>query len=172
MYVLWSQTNETVDFSQNSETRPKTSIMRENFSSYHKNASNLSTSGMIMVQLLRADKLEIPEKLILKLLSISPSTIIDIFRNVKEVTIKLNKIKVPATDTTYWCRIQKLDDFVKTKHHIVQVNQTDHKIYCLLLQSSEVLSLHHDNVQFIASVLLLFWEYFVDSTVSDDLRII
>lgn len=37
------------------------------------------------------------------------------------MTITLNKIKVPATDTTYWCRIQKLDDFVKRKHHIVQV---------------------------------------------------
>lgn len=124
MYVLWSQTNETVDFSQNSEVTPETSIMRENFSSMHRNSSNLNTSGMVMVQLLRADKLEIPEKL-----KIYPKTVIfsvlktDFYfcRNVKEVTISLNKIKVPAADTTYWCRIQKLDDFVKTKHHIVQV---------------------------------------------------
>lgn len=64
MYILWSQTNETLDFSQNSEITPKTSIMKENFSSYHKNTSNSNTSGMVMVQLLRADKLEIPEKLI------------------------------------------------------------------------------------------------------------
>lgn len=70
MYVLWSQTNETVDFSQNSESTPKSSIMRETFSSYHKNSSTLNTSGMVMVQLLRADKLEIPEKLTLKTINI------------------------------------------------------------------------------------------------------
>ncbi|XP_037025941.1 tyramine beta-hydroxylase [Bradysia coprophila] len=102
MYVLWSQTNDTVNFSQNSEATPQTSIMKENFSTQHRKSSSLNTSGMVMGQLLRADKLEIPEK------------------NVEEVTITLNKIKVPAKDTTYWCRIQKLDDFVKRKHHIVQ----------------------------------------------------
>lgn len=65
MYVLWSQTNETLDFSQNSEMTPKSSIMRDNnFSSYHGNSSNVNTGGMVMVQLLRADKLEVPEKLI------------------------------------------------------------------------------------------------------------
>lgn len=64
MYVLWSQTNETVDFSHNSDVTPKTTIMREKFSSMHTNSSNLNTSGMVMVQLLRADKLEIQEKLI------------------------------------------------------------------------------------------------------------
>lgn len=64
MYILWLQTNETLEFSHNSEITPKSSIMKENFSSYHKNTSTLNTSGMVMVQLLRADKLEIPEKLI------------------------------------------------------------------------------------------------------------
>lgn len=71
MYVLWSQTNETLDFSQNLESTPKASIMRENFSSYHRNSSNVNTSGMVMVQLLRADKLEIPEKSVEKMLTIS-----------------------------------------------------------------------------------------------------
>ncbi|KAJ6638977.1 Tyramine beta-hydroxylase [Pseudolycoriella hygida] len=101
MYVLWSQTNETVDIAQNSEIAPK-SIMRENFSSHHANMSSANNGGMVMVQLLRADKLEIPEK------------------NVQEVSITLNKVKVPAKETTYWCRVQKLKDFIKTKHHIVQ----------------------------------------------------
>lgn len=62
MYVLWSQTNSTLDFSHTSDVTPKTSIMQENFSSHHKNTSNMNLSGMVMVQLLRADKLEIPEK--------------------------------------------------------------------------------------------------------------
>lgn len=63
MYVLWSQTNETVNFSQDPEASPQTSIMKENFSSQHKNSSDLNAGGMVMLQLLRADKLEIPEKL-------------------------------------------------------------------------------------------------------------
>lgn len=32
----------------------------------------------------------------------------------------LNDVSVPAKETTYWCHIQKLDDFLKKKHHIVQ----------------------------------------------------
>lgn len=41
-------------------------------------------------------------------------------RNILEVEVRLNKVSVPAQDTTYWCHIQKLDDFIQQKHHIVQ----------------------------------------------------
>lgn len=27
---------------------------------------------------------------------------------------------MPARDTTYWCKVQKLDDFFQKKHHIVK----------------------------------------------------
>ena len=31
------------------------------------------------------------------------------------------KVKIPEAETTYWLAIQKLPDFLKTKHHIVKV---------------------------------------------------
>lgn len=34
-----------------------------------------------------------------------------------------DKLKVPGGDTTYWCKVVKLPDFISEKvHHIVQVN--------------------------------------------------
>lgn len=41
-------------------------------------------------------------------------------RNVLEVEVRLNKVDIPVQETTYWCHIQKLDDFIQQKHHIVQ----------------------------------------------------
>lgn len=41
-------------------------------------------------------------------------------RNVLEVDVRLNKVPIPVQETTYWCHIQKLDDFIQQKHHIVQ----------------------------------------------------
>lgn len=40
--------------------------------------------------------------------------------DIKEVHIQLDKVPIPAAETTYWCHIQKLDDFIRDKHHIVQ----------------------------------------------------
>lgn len=59
-------------------------------------------SGIKMMQLLRADKIIIPET------------------NLKQTVIRLDNIKVPSKETTYWCHIQRLDDFLRVKHHIVQ----------------------------------------------------
>lgn len=41
-------------------------------------------------------------------------------RNVKSVDVTLKKVTIPAKETTYWCHIQKLDKFIRRKHHIVQ----------------------------------------------------
>ncbi|CAO1392504.1 unnamed protein product [Diamesa serratosioi] len=57
--------------------------------------------GMTHVQILRADSLQIPEK------------------NVQHFDITLKDVEIPSTDTTYWCKIQKLRDTDK-KRHIVQ----------------------------------------------------
>lgn len=37
-----------------------------------------------------------------------------------EVDVTLKEVTIPAQETTYWCHIQKLDDFIQQKHHIVQ----------------------------------------------------
>lgn len=37
-----------------------------------------------------------------------------------EIDVNLKQVEIPANETTYWCHIQKLDDFVRRKHHIVQ----------------------------------------------------
>lgn len=34
--------------------------------------------------------------------------------------VTLKKVAIPAKETTYWCHIQKLSDFVQQKHHVVQ----------------------------------------------------
>lgn len=41
-------------------------------------------------------------------------------RNILEIDVTLNKVEIPAKETTYWCHIQKLNDFIRRKHHIVQ----------------------------------------------------
>jgi dopamine beta-monooxygenase len=37
-------------------------------------------------------------------------------RNVEHFDILLNDIEIPAKDTTYWCKIQKLKDTTKRRH--------------------------------------------------------
>lgn len=37
-----------------------------------------------------------------------------------EVDVTLKEVEIPAKETTYWCHIQKLDDFIQQKHHIVE----------------------------------------------------
>lgn len=34
--------------------------------------------------------------------------------------VTLKRVEVPATETTYWCHVQKLDDFIQQKHHVVE----------------------------------------------------
>lgn len=41
-------------------------------------------------------------------------------RRVEKVEILLEKVKVPPQETTYWCKVQKLDKMFSRKHHIVQ----------------------------------------------------
>lgn len=41
-------------------------------------------------------------------------------RDLKEIDIRLNNVEVSNKETTYWCHIQKLDDFLQRKHHVVQ----------------------------------------------------
>ncbi|XP_024941775.1 tyramine beta-hydroxylase isoform X2 [Cephus cinctus] len=37
-----------------------------------------------------------------------------------ELELLVNRIKVPNRETTYWCRVHKLPDSLKQKHHILQ----------------------------------------------------
>lgn len=88
MYILWGRG--TVDYDL-----PPPSI---EYSSL-----NLSDSDVNMMQLLRADKIRIPEKHILS------------------TDIKLSHVEVPSSDTTYYCKTQKLPPVLQQhKHHIVQ----------------------------------------------------
>lgn len=41
-------------------------------------------------------------------------------RHIEEIDVTLNEVRVPSQETTYWCHIQKLDDFLRKKHHIIQ----------------------------------------------------
>lgn len=41
-------------------------------------------------------------------------------RDTLEVDVTLKAVSIPAKETTYWCHIQKLDEFIQQKHHIVQ----------------------------------------------------
>lgn len=41
-------------------------------------------------------------------------------RDILEVDVTLKTVSIPVKETTYWCHIQKLDDFIQQKHHIVQ----------------------------------------------------
>lgn len=64
---------------------------------------NLTLSDVNMMQLLRADKIKIPEK------------------NVLSTDIRLSNVEIPSTDTTYYCKTQKLPPVLQQrKHHIVQ----------------------------------------------------
>ncbi|XP_059613065.1 tyramine beta-hydroxylase [Phlebotomus argentipes] len=62
-----------------------------------------AASDVTMMQLLRADKINIPEK------------------TVEHVEIALDKVTIPNRETTYWCLVQKLPEFLRhRKHHVVQ----------------------------------------------------
>lgn len=105
MYILWSRGSEILNFPMDYETNTTTinavhRHKREGHShSPHRAGIN---DGLVMAQLLRADKLVIPE------------------RDLLEVDVTLKAVSIPVKETTYWCHIQKLDDFIQQKHHIVQ----------------------------------------------------
>ncbi|XP_004530932.1 tyramine beta-hydroxylase [Ceratitis capitata] len=87
MYIIWA--------------RGESSLALED---YQFPLPNVSTheSGVKMMQLLRADKILIPEG------------------NLKTIQVTLENVTVPAKETTYWCHIQKLDESFAAKQHIVQ----------------------------------------------------
>ncbi|KFB41858.1 AGAP010485-PA-like protein [Anopheles sinensis] len=61
--------------------------------------------GVHPVQLLRADTIRVPEH---------PSEL-------KQLDVRLQHVAVPAEETTYWCKIQRLEPWLtEAKHHIVQ----------------------------------------------------
>lgn len=48
--------------------------------------------------------------------------------NARQIRVTNKDFKVPGADTTYWCKVQKLPDFVLHKmHHIVEVKYNHKK---------------------------------------------
>lgn len=41
-------------------------------------------------------------------------------RKVRHIDILLDHVTIPSKDTTYWCRVQKIDKVFRKKHHIVR----------------------------------------------------
>ncbi|XP_040169352.1 tyramine beta-hydroxylase [Anopheles arabiensis] len=90
MYIVWLRSNALLEWSNNSTIIPKHSTKNQ---------------GVLPVQLLRADKIRIPET----------------GQILKKLDVRLNNVSVPAAETTYWCKIQQLDPWLtNAKHHIVQ----------------------------------------------------
>ncbi|KAF5286084.1 hypothetical protein FQA39_LY16430 [Lamprigera yunnana] len=74
---------------------------------YQLNGLNISTTnednGMVRVQLLKNTHMNTKSPL-----------------NSKTVEILTTKVRVPAVDTTYWCKVHKLPNEYYNKHHVVQ----------------------------------------------------
>lgn len=43
-----------------------------------------------------------------------------IYRKVRHIDIRLDHVTIPSKDTTYWCKVQKIDKVFHKKHHIVR----------------------------------------------------
>lgn len=87
MYIMWGRGNTFYDLPPTIE-----------FSSL-----NISESDVNTMQLLRADKITVPEEKVLS------------------TDIRLDDVEIPSKDTTYYCKIQKLPSVLQQrKHHIVQ----------------------------------------------------
>uniref|UniRef100_A0A1B0D5V1 Uncharacterized protein n=1 Tax=Phlebotomus papatasi TaxID=29031 RepID=A0A1B0D5V1_PHLPP len=87
MYIAWGRGQDDFDLTE----------------SIDKDTLHPLASGVTMIQLLRADKIVIPEK------------------TVSNVEIVLDKVTIPNQETTYWCLVQKLPEFLwHKKHHVVQ----------------------------------------------------
>ncbi|XP_058445069.1 tyramine beta-hydroxylase isoform X1 [Malaya genurostris] len=90
MYVVWMRGRKELDFSANWTLLPKISK---------------SDQGVLPVQILRADAIEVPEEKSL----------------VKKLDIRLDQAIIPAVETTYWCKVQRLEPWLaQKKHHLVQ----------------------------------------------------
>ncbi|KAH8298583.1 hypothetical protein KR018_001740 [Drosophila ironensis] len=88
MYVVWARGESELALEDHQFALPNVTAPHE--------------AGVKMLQLLRADKILIPE------------TDLDHFE------IRLKDAPVPAAETTYWCHVQRLDSVVQRRHHIVQ----------------------------------------------------
>ncbi|EDW75148.2 uncharacterized protein Dwil_GK19855, partial [Drosophila willistoni] len=89
MYVVWARGETELSLEDHHQ------FAMPNISSPHE-------AGMKMMQLLRADKILIPET------------------DLSTIDITLKQAPVPAIETTYWCHVQRLDQIIKHRHHIVQ----------------------------------------------------
>lgn len=122
MYILWSRGIEALEFPMDIGINSTNRRKREDHSHVIENIG--INDGTLMVQLLRADKLQVPEKYGKTRNFFFPffkkKKNFCIFRDIKEIDVTLNKVPIPPKETTYWCHIQKLDDFIQQKHHIVQ----------------------------------------------------
>uniref|UniRef100_A0A336KLX3 CSON010608 protein n=1 Tax=Culicoides sonorensis TaxID=179676 RepID=A0A336KLX3_CULSO len=88
MYVLWTRGIEELDLDSGTYIATPNTTSKDN--------------GMHMVQILRADAIDIPE------------------RKLKHIEILLDHVTIPDQETTYWCKVQKIDKIFRKKHHIVQ----------------------------------------------------
>ncbi|XP_017850836.1 tyramine beta-hydroxylase [Drosophila busckii] len=88
MYVVWARGESELALEDHQFALPNVTAPHE--------------AGLKMLQLLRADKILIPET------------------KLEHMEITLEQAPVPAKETTYWCHVQRLGDLVKQRLHIVQ----------------------------------------------------
>ncbi|XP_017029293.1 tyramine beta-hydroxylase [Drosophila kikkawai] len=88
MYVAWA--------------RGETELALEDHQFPLPNVTAPHEAGVKMLQLLRADKILIPES------------------DLDQVEITLKEAPIPNKETTYWCHVQRLDSVIHHRHHIVQ----------------------------------------------------
>ncbi|KAH8367012.1 hypothetical protein KR200_001524, partial [Drosophila serrata] len=88
MYVAWA--------------RGETELALEDHQFALPNVTAPHEAGVKMLQLLRADKILIPET------------------DLDQVEITLKEAPIPNKETTYWCHVQRLDSVIHHRHHIVQ----------------------------------------------------
>ncbi|XP_035789242.1 tyramine beta-hydroxylase-like [Anopheles albimanus] len=104
MYAVWLRSHELLDLATNWTLMPNVSQ---------------HDGGSLPVQLLRADQIRVPEQQPKQQSKQQPKQHQP--NAVRSVEIRLDRVAVPADETTYWCRIQRLEPWLlAAKHHIVQ----------------------------------------------------
>nr|CAA94391.2 tyramine-beta-hydroxylase [Drosophila melanogaster] len=88
MYVVWA--------------RGETELALEDHQFALPNVTAPHEAGVKMLQLLRADKILIPES------------------ELDHMEITLQEAPIPSQETTYWCHVQRLEGNLRRRHHIVQ----------------------------------------------------
>ncbi|KAH8290022.1 hypothetical protein KR044_000465 [Drosophila immigrans] len=88
MYVVWARGESELSLEDHQFALPNVTAPHE--------------AGLKMLQLLRADKILIPET------------------DLHPIEITLEQAAIPVRETTYWCHVQRLDDVTKQRLHIVQ----------------------------------------------------